>query len=307
MYNTVNLALSFIDEKKKPVESNKTEYNKPTALYESTDLYSGWLDTEVVQNICLNKNNNTVTIPDLPEGLKSCINTNGNQILSENVEVGDNVKVGITVRNPRGKPETIQVQPIVRQIQACTVCKINKSVETLAEAHNTSHLNVSWGNLFKGCKSFEVKDLKIVVDNQTTTGKFAAKSALIPTSPCSNHSIHVELSFRNIKKVPLKSKTVIYPGKGKDYCIGEEKESRTGPEASGPGLGLMIGLPAAVRLTLCCVAVLLLVWRKKLKAKEEEQFDEEDENPVYGIYAGDDEADDTAEVTKSNDQRNLRR
>ena len=45
----------------------------------------------------------------------------------------------------------------------------------------------------------------------------------------------------------------------------------------------------------CCIALLLLVWRKQFK----EKFDDEDENPVYRIYASD--MMDTTEVTDSNE------
>ena len=133
----------------------------------------------------------------------------------------------------------------------------------------------------------------IVVGEQKTMKEFGVKSVLIPESPCLNHSIRIELNFKKIGKDPLKSEEVFYSAQG-EYCKEKEKGSSTDPL-----LGLMIGLPVVI-LTLCCVAVLLLVWRKKLKDKEDETFDEEDENPVYGIYAGDDEADDTAEVTDSN-------
>ena len=58
-----------LDKEKRPLRSGRTEYNKaatPGLEPKSKDLYSGWLETEVVQNICLKQGTDqpTVTIPD---------------------------------------------------------------------------------------------------------------------------------------------------------------------------------------------------------------------------------------------------
>ena len=52
--HNVYLVLNFINESKFFVASTRTEYNRPSAGFKSGDLYSGWLDSKAVQNICLN-------------------------------------------------------------------------------------------------------------------------------------------------------------------------------------------------------------------------------------------------------------
>ena len=73
--HNVYLVLNFINESKFFVASTRTEYNRPSAGFKSGDLYSGWLESEVVKNICLNRTKGPVTliVPDPPEALKDCI------------------------------------------------------------------------------------------------------------------------------------------------------------------------------------------------------------------------------------------
>ena len=294
--HTVYLVLHFTDSKKAPLESSKTGYNKASGpakgpamrpSFTSHDLYSGWLTTRVVQNTCLNKNNWAVTIPHIPKALENCIKAMGILEKDKKTDIGGYVKLEIKVIDPQGTAHIVQVKPQVKKIQACTECTMNNSVAPKTNAHNSSHIIVSWENIFQGCQNYEVKELMTVVDEQRTKRKFGEKTALIPESPCLNHSVCVQLNFRDSRKDPLKSETIVYPAKGKEYC--------TEVSSDGLLLGLAVGIPIVITL-FCCFAVLLLFWRSK---KTKEKFEDEDENPVYGIYASDEV--DMTEVTDSNE------
>ena len=106
------LVLNFTESDKALLESKETVYNNfqqlsTTSTYDSLDIYSGWLVTEVVQHICLNSDGLTITIPYIPEALINCIftkvgiqslNTGGNKI-----KVGADVNAAITVKDPWGR------------------------------------------------------------------------------------------------------------------------------------------------------------------------------------------------------------
>ena len=294
--HTVYLVLHFTDSKKAPLESSKTGYNKASGpakgpamrpSFTSHDLYSGWLTTKVVRNICLNKNRKTVTIPHIPKALKDCIKTEGVVEFDRKIDIGEYVVLEIKVEDPRGTAHRVQVKPQVKKIQACTECTMNNSVAPMTNAHNSSHIIVSWENIFQGCENYEIKELVTVVGEQRTKRKFGEKNALIPESPCLNHSVRVQLNFRDSRKESLNSETIVYPAKGKEYC--------TGVSNDGLLLGLAVGIPIVITL-FCCFAALLLFWRSK---KTKEKFEDEDANPVYGIYASDEV--DMTEVTDSNE------
>ena len=157
--HTVHIKLDFKDEGKLPLEST-TSYNKNSGrMYTSKDLYSGRLDTEVVQNVCLKQSSGPpiVTIPDPPEALSGCQITNGDQVLElDTVPIGATIEVKIRVENPFGRAGTVPVISKVKNIQNCTVCEVKDKFGLLARAHNSSHLHVSWEDAFQGCKSFEV-------------------------------------------------------------------------------------------------------------------------------------------------------
>ena len=230
--HTVHLVLKFIDDSRFTLESERTHYNRPSGSnFKSGDLYSGRLDTRVVQNICLNKTTDPVTVivPEPPGALQDCIKTKGNQGLGlPTAKIGDNIKVKISVENPLGKANLVHVSSLVKNIQKCTECRINPSVAPLAETHNSSHLRVSWANVFQGCESFEIKNVTILEkgQKQTTLQMLDAKSVLLLGSPCSDHILRVVLNLRNSEK--LISEEIILQAKQKDFCTQGNEELNTG-------------------------------------------------------------------------------
>ena len=62
---------------------------------------------------------------------------------------------------------------------------------------------------------------------------------------------------------------------------------------------LSIGLGTSVPLILLCCFVGLILFLKKRSTKGEETFEDQDDNPVYGIYASD--GMDTTEATDTNE------
>ena len=185
----------------------------------------------VVQNICLNRTSDPVTviIPEPPGALEDCIKTKGKQELDlQTVSIGDNVRVIIAVEHPLGRAGLVLVHPLVKNIQECTECRINPSVAPSAEAHNSSHLRVSWENVFQGCEFFEIKNVTILEkgQKQTTLQTFDAKSVLLLASPCSDHILRVVLNLRNSEK--LISEEIILQAKQKDFCTQGNEELNTG-------------------------------------------------------------------------------
>ena len=227
----VYLVISFTQSKKMPLESSAIEYNKPlgqNSIYAGSKLYSGLLATEVVEHICLNKDGLTLTMPHVPEAIKDCVKTKTgiHSLNTDNeVKVGANVKFPILVHDPMGKAPGILLQPTIRNIQACTECKIKNNVPPKAKAYNSSHINVSWSDVFQGCKYYEVRDVTIIVDGQEILSKFDVNKDLIPGSPCMNHSIRVEINFKNADKKPLKSATISYQAKKNEFCRGAVSEA----------------------------------------------------------------------------------
>ena len=277
--HTVYLRLHVPDSGMKVLWTDKTIYNKPaTDNYRFKDLYSGLLVNEIVDNIC-QKGDNIVTIPHPPEVIEKCIKTRGDVLLRNDGHVE------LVVKDPKGRWERMKMSAKITNLPPCTVCKMNERPGPLVKAHNSSHLFLSWKNMFKGCR-FEVKDVEVVVDEDSTLQKITEKrTLLVLRNPCVNHSVHVKLNFRDRGKGAMKSETTIYSPQETEHC-------RTKAH-----LGYAIGIPVTLIL-LCCIPVLFLVWRKRFK-KTEERFEDEDENPVYGIYASD--GVDTAEVTDSNE------
>ena len=259
--------------------TDKTIYNKPaTDNYRFKDLYSGLLVNEIVDNIC-QKDDNIVTIPHPPEAIEKCIKTRGDVLLRNDGHVE------LVVKDPKGRWARMKMSAKITNLPPCTVCKMNERPGPLVKAHNSSHLFLSWKNMFKGCR-FEVKDVEVVVDEDSTLQKITEKrTLLVLRNPCVNHSVHVKLNFRDRGKGAMKSETTIYSPQETEHC-------RTKAH-----LGYAIGIPVTLIL-LCCIPVILLVWRKRFK-KTEERFEDEDENPVYGIYASD--GVDMTEVTDSNE------
>ena len=179
MKHKVYLVLNFTKKEKESLKSNATEYNKPLTGqsgkpwygYAGPDLYAGLLTSEVVRHICLSRDLLSVTIPFIPDSLKDCMETKMGDIQSlhtggnEN-PVGSNVKVHITVKDPRGEKPHVLIEPVVKSIQACTECKMSNTFLLEANAHNSSHIIVSWADVFQGCKHYEVRDVTIIVDDQ---------------------------------------------------------------------------------------------------------------------------------------------
>ena len=285
----VYLMLYVPESDMKVLWSDKKRYNtpsKPSNVYGFEDLYSGLLESEMVENIC-QKYDNTVTIPHPPEALENCIKTRGD-VLVENDGF-----VELKIEDPKGRGSPILISSKIKNVPPCTVCKMSQTASPFVKSHNSSHLFVSWESMFKGC-NFEVEDMEVVVDELRISRKIAEnRTLLVSRNPCVNHSIHIELLFRDPEKGALKSETTIYSPEEREDCTTEGDRARI----EKLHLGFAIGIPTTLIL-LSCGAVLLLVWRKRFN-KAEEMFDDEDENPVYGIYASD--GVDTAEVTDSNE------
>jgi len=272
--HSFQLVLEFNEKETRPLTSSKTEYNKPLGTsYKSKDLYSGWLETEVVQNICLKKETDkpTVTIPDPPEALKECIKTKGDEVLElTTVNVGDDVGVKILVQKPWGQAGDYTVSPVVKNIQECTVCQVNTTVPLTAEAHNSSHLRVSWENVFQGCEDFEVKNMVIDIDGEKRNRELDQKTTLIQGSACANHNIFVELILRKSDQTSLKSAEITYAAKESTYC--EEAAAN-----NGLAIGLSVGIGS---LFIILAAVGMIVFRNQKKTA----FEKEDVNEDYGDY-----------------------
>ena len=119
--------------------------------------------------------------------------------------VGSNVKVHIMVKDPRGEKPHVLVESEVINIQACIECEMNNTSLPKAKAHNSSHIIVSWADVYQGCKHYEVRDVTIMVDGQRKKYGFMVKNRMISESPCSNHSITIELNFKSTEKELLTS------------------------------------------------------------------------------------------------------
>ena len=214
----VYLVLNFTKNKKESLKSNATEYNKPLTGqsgkpwygYAGPDLYTGLLTTEVVRHICLNKDLLSVTIPFIPDSLKDCMGTKMGDIQSLHTggnknPVGSDVKVSFMVKDPRGEKPHVLVESEVINIQACIECEMNNTSLPKAKAHNSSHIIVSWADVYQGCKHYEVRDVTIMVDGQRKKYGFMVKNRMISESACSNHSITIELNFKSTEKELLTS------------------------------------------------------------------------------------------------------
>ena len=217
--------LRFTKNEIEPLESKATQYNKalsgqsgaPWYGYAAPDLYSGLLTSEVVQHICLNRDLLSVTIPYIPDNLKDCmvmetiqsLHTGGN----EN-PVGSNVKVHIMVKDPRGEKPHVLVEPVDKNLQACT------------EMNNTSLPNAK-------------------------------------------------------------------------FCEGERPNSNSNREQETTTLNLSIALGTSIPLILLCCASGIILFLKKRSRRGEEAFEDQDDNPVYGIYASN--GMDTSEATDNNE------
>ena len=82
------------------------------------------------------------------------------------------------------------------------------------------------------------------------------------------------------------------------FCEGENPHPKSNnEEATTLNLGIALGTLIPVIL-LCCVAGLFLVFKKR-SSKGKETFQDQDDNPVYGIYACD--GTDTTEATDTNE------
>ena len=142
--------------------------------------------------------------------------------------------------------------------------------------------------MFRDCEKSEVKDLMVVVGDRMFIRKLRMKKTfLLPRSPCLNHSIHIELDFKDWKRKPLTSETTVYLARETENCqssihhlqINPPEEEKTGKNILY--LGFAISVPLVVIL-LCCIAVLLQTLRRRPRKLEQKC---EDLNPVYGIYA----------------------
>jgi len=278
--HNVYLILELNDQERRPLKSSKTEYNKPSsATHKSKDLYSGWLETKVVQNICLKQGTDKiVTIPNPPEALKECIKTQGDEVLEiQKVNIGNDVKVKISVDKPWGAAGQTTIHSVVKNIQACTVCEINNTFGPSAKAHNSSHLNVSWENAFQGCRSFEIESVIVKVGEDEVQTEFDKRSILVSKDVCLNHTINVQLKFKNPERQPLNTETVTYLSIEIDHC-----------KENGEGVQLAVWITVAI-LGLASAggagAGVALFLRRR--SKKEEEIQDEDENPVYGLYSSD--------------------
>ena len=128
----------------------------------------------------------------------------------------------------------------------------------------------------------------VVVGDRMFIRKLGMRNTfLLPRSPCLNHSIYIELDFKDWQRKPLTSETTVFVAKETENCqptihhlqINPPKEEKTGKNILY--LVFAICVPLVVIL-LCCIAVLLQTLRR-LPRKLEQKC--EDLNPVYGIYA----------------------
>jgi len=281
----ITLKLIFFHNEKLDLLSSTNNYNKNSGpSLKSEDLYSGWLDSEVVQNICLKQETEkpTVHIPYPPEALSDCHITTGDQELElTEVPIGKDVRVEVRVENPFGKAGTISVRSIVKNIQNCTVCEMKNKFGLSARPHNSSHLNISWKDVFQGCKRFEVKKVVVKVGKEEVNTKFDKENVLVSASPCSNHSVSVEVNFKNPEKKPLKTERTTYYPTERDQCNGQEDEKGEEPSTVIWITVAILGIAGAGGAG---AGVVLFLRRR---SKKEEEVQDEDENPVYGLYSSD--------------------
>ena len=192
--------------------SDKTIYNKPSKSdYRFEDLYSGLMESEIVDNIC-RKKDNKISIPYPPEAIEECIKTRGDEVVG-----GDDI-VKLVIQDPKGRRGRMPISSQIKNIPPCTVCKMSQTARPFVKSHNSSHLFVSWESMFKGCK-FEVEDMEVVVDELRISRKITEnRTLLVSRNPCVNHIIHIELHFRDPEKGALKSETTTYSAKETEHC-----------------------------------------------------------------------------------------
>ena len=176
------------------------------------------------------------------------------------------------------------MKPVVKNIQECTVCQVNNTIPPTVEAHNSSHLNVSWENVFQGCEDFEVKNMVLDIDGEKRTREFDQKTTLIQASACTNHTIIAELILEKAEKGSLKSAEISYAAKERTYC--EKAVTASSQASNGLAIGLSVGI-GSLLVILAVAGILVFRNRKKQSRKEDEKFVDNDENPVYGLYSSD--------------------
>ena len=138
-----------------------------------------------------------------------------------------------------------------------------------------------------------------MVDGQRKKYEFVVKNRLISESPCSNHSISIELNFKSTEKGPLTSATIFFQAEKKEFCKGEKPHLKSDNEEETTTLNLNIALGTSIPLILLSCASGIILFLKRRSRRGEETFEDQDDNPVYGIYASD--GMDTAEATDTNE------
>ena len=79
-------------------------------------LYAGLLNKEIVQKTCLEKTNNTVTIPETPPVLTGCIRE---KEIEESATLNQSLKIRFRVVNPVKAGEMIDVNAVVDKLEHC--------------------------------------------------------------------------------------------------------------------------------------------------------------------------------------------
>ena len=102
--------------------------------------------------------------------------------------------------------------------------------------------------------------------------------------------------FKNIQACTELNNTSLPNSK---FCEGERHHPNSNNEQETTTLNLSIALGTSVPLILLCCASGIILFLKKRSRRGEETFQDQDDNPVYGIYASD--GMDTAEATDNNE------
>ena len=102
--------------------------------------------------------------------------------------------------------------------------------------------------------------------------------------------------FKNIQACTELNNTSLPNSK---FCEGERPHPNSNNEQETTTLNLSIALGTSVPLILLCCASGIILFLKKRSRRGEETFQDQDDNPVYGIYASD--GMDTTEATDNNE------
>lgn len=98
-----------------PIESSPANYNSINDL--GMTIYGGLLNDHMQENTCVT-NNGPVSLPEMPESLKSCIF--GEPVGSLHARVGENWSVTFNVTHPEDSNKARKVEMTIRNIPRCS-------------------------------------------------------------------------------------------------------------------------------------------------------------------------------------------